>query len=127
MSLSKKFNVTINYGERKYRFRNCIDQALSFCAHVCAIIRFFLGKLFDLRKNGDIEAVLDILYQSNADFSEDDDADEIWKTLNVNTEAESSDNSISSEDLFAFPNDQLSSGRAIKLHRTTNNVKTTID
>ncbi|KAI8117747.1 hypothetical protein CVS40_10436 [Lucilia cuprina] len=66
------------------------------------------GKLFDLSNNDDIEAVLDILDESDAYFSEDDDADEILTALNVNTGAESSDDSISSEDLFAFPNDQLS-------------------
>ena len=43
--LSKNVNVTINYNEWKYRYRNCVDQKehnVSFCAHVCVIIQFFL-------------------------------------------------------------------------------------
>ena len=127
--LSKNVNVTINYNEWKYRYRNCVDQKehnVSFCAHVCVIIQFFLWKLFDLSNNDDIEAVLDILDLSDADFPEDDDADEIWTALNVNTEAASSNDSISSEDLFAFPNDQISAAESNSIEQLTTSKKPSI-
>ena len=82
--------------------------------------------MFDLSNNDDIEAVLDILDLSDADFPEDDDADEIWTALNVNTEAASSNDSISSEDLFAFPNDQISAAESNSIEQLTTSKKPSI-
>ena len=106
-------HITIVLTRHNITFHFVLSFVLSY--------NFFLGKFIDLSNNDDVEAVLDILYQFNPDFGEDDDADEIWTALNVNTEAESSDDTMSREDLFSLTNDQCSD-RAIKLHRTTNPI-----
>ena len=73
---------------------------------------YSIGKFIDLNKNDDPKAVLNMLNNSDADFSSDDGADESYIPFNVHADAEESDESSCDERSFYNTEDQTNTSVA---------------
>lgn len=100
----------------------CIFVFGSLLCYLC-----FLGKFFDLSNNSDIEAVLDLLNESDVDFDDDDGTDETWFPSNVIADAqEDSDESTHDDNISSSRNDELATAveHSNSLAQTTNGRST---